>query len=214
MRHGHTAKGPSTDALEEAVSLAQHHDAVTGTAKQHVADDYNMRIAAGAQFDDGDCAAACLHADGHQQRRYLLWNRETTMLGLGGTPDPSIWTNCHVGLTEAEQVVAAALEQQLGLGSRDQHAQQQRELDSRPIVSGGGGDGGSSSFDGLGHCRLLNISVCEHTVSASRDGSGFGIVLYNPLAWRQTHYVRVPVTGNDSWTVTGTSMWAGHPLQH
>ncbi len=30
------------------MSLAQHHDAVTGTAKQHVADDYNMRVAAGA----------------------------------------------------------------------------------------------------------------------------------------------------------------------
>ena len=38
----------STDALEEAVSLAHHHDGITGTAKQHVADDYNMRIAAGA----------------------------------------------------------------------------------------------------------------------------------------------------------------------
>lgn len=40
-------EGPNTDALEEAVSLTQHHDASTGTAKQHVADDYNMRIAAG-----------------------------------------------------------------------------------------------------------------------------------------------------------------------
>lgn len=29
------------------MSLAQHHDAITGTAKQHVADDYNMRVAAG-----------------------------------------------------------------------------------------------------------------------------------------------------------------------
>ena len=26
---------PSTDALEEAVSLAHHHDGITGTAKQH-----------------------------------------------------------------------------------------------------------------------------------------------------------------------------------
>ena len=35
---------PSTDTLEEAVSLAHHHDGITGTSKQHVADDYNMRI--------------------------------------------------------------------------------------------------------------------------------------------------------------------------
>jgi alpha-mannosidase len=38
----------ATDTLEEAVSLTQHHDAITGTAKQHVANDYNKRIAKGA----------------------------------------------------------------------------------------------------------------------------------------------------------------------
>ena len=32
------------------MSLAHHHDGITGTAKQHVADDYNMRIAAGANI--------------------------------------------------------------------------------------------------------------------------------------------------------------------
>ncbi|KAL4437798.1 hypothetical protein ABPG77_005710 [Micractinium sp. CCAP 211/92] len=36
--------GPTTEALEEAVSLLQHHDAVTGTAKQHVANDYHRRV--------------------------------------------------------------------------------------------------------------------------------------------------------------------------
>lgn len=58
VRHGHKAEGSNTDALEEAVSLAQHHDAVTGTAKQHVADDYNMRIAAGARSWQTSTAAA------------------------------------------------------------------------------------------------------------------------------------------------------------
>ena len=33
--------------LEDAVSIAQHHDAVAGTAKQHVADDYSKKLAYG-----------------------------------------------------------------------------------------------------------------------------------------------------------------------
>jgi Alpha mannosidase middle domain len=33
--------------LEDAVSIAQHHDAVSGTAKQHVADDYSLKLAHG-----------------------------------------------------------------------------------------------------------------------------------------------------------------------
>ena len=36
--------GLSSDKLTKAVGLAQHHDAVTGTEKQHVANDYAMRL--------------------------------------------------------------------------------------------------------------------------------------------------------------------------
>ena len=39
--------GSATDALWRAVSLLQHHDAVTGTSKQHVAYDYAQRLSEG-----------------------------------------------------------------------------------------------------------------------------------------------------------------------
>ncbi|KAL6770979.1 hypothetical protein ACKKBF_B33465 [Auxenochlorella protothecoides x Auxenochlorella symbiontica] len=44
---GKSSGGPTTDGLEAAVSLTQHHDSITGTEKQHVANDYHERLSAG-----------------------------------------------------------------------------------------------------------------------------------------------------------------------
>lgn len=46
----------SLEALEEALGVAQHHDGVSGTARQHVANDYSRRLALGS------AAAAAAHA--------------------------------------------------------------------------------------------------------------------------------------------------------
>jgi len=40
--------GLFTSNLEDAMGIAQHHDAVSGTAKQHTTDDYSKRLALGA----------------------------------------------------------------------------------------------------------------------------------------------------------------------
>ena len=40
---------PSSDPLRRAVAVNQHHDAVTGTEKQHVAYDYAKRLAIGRE---------------------------------------------------------------------------------------------------------------------------------------------------------------------
>ncbi|XP_010249228.1 PREDICTED: alpha-mannosidase At3g26720-like [Nelumbo nucifera] len=44
---GRNNLGPKTDTLADALAIAQHHDAVTGTEKQHVANDYAKRLSMG-----------------------------------------------------------------------------------------------------------------------------------------------------------------------
>ncbi|KAH7518968.1 hypothetical protein FEM48_Zijuj09G0227800 [Ziziphus jujuba var. spinosa] len=44
---GRNNSGPNTDALADALAIAQHHDAVSGTERQHVAADYALRISLG-----------------------------------------------------------------------------------------------------------------------------------------------------------------------
>ncbi|CAN1295896.1 Probable alpha-mannosidase At5g13980 [Linum perenne] len=44
---GRSSLGPNTDSLADAMAIAQHHDAVTGTEKQHVSNDYAKRLATG-----------------------------------------------------------------------------------------------------------------------------------------------------------------------
>ncbi|CAD6212293.1 unnamed protein product [Miscanthus lutarioriparius] len=45
---GRSSLGLFTSSLEDAMGIAQHHDAISGTAKQHTTDDYSKRIAIGA----------------------------------------------------------------------------------------------------------------------------------------------------------------------
>lgn len=44
---GMSKSRPNTDSLADALAIAQHHDAVSGTEKQHVADDYAKRLSIG-----------------------------------------------------------------------------------------------------------------------------------------------------------------------
>ncbi|XP_021676963.2 alpha-mannosidase isoform X1 [Hevea brasiliensis] len=59
---GKKSTGPSTYSLGDALGIAQHHDAVTGTAKQHTTNDYAKRLAIGASEAEatGSSALSCL----------------------------------------------------------------------------------------------------------------------------------------------------------
>lgn len=120
---GRSKSGPNTDSLADALAIAQHHDAVSGTSKQHVADDYAKRLA--------------------------------------------------IGYTESEEVVAASLT---------------RLLDS---TSKSGGN--SSSYTKFEQCTLLNISYCPPSEIDLSKGKNLVIVVYNPLGWRRTDVVKIPI---------------------
>nr|POF01591.1 putative alpha-mannosidase [Quercus suber] len=56
---GRNKLGPNTDYLADALAIVQHHDAVSGTEMQHVADDYAKRLSIGYKEAE-DVAAASL----------------------------------------------------------------------------------------------------------------------------------------------------------
>ncbi|XP_042025664.1 alpha-mannosidase isoform X1 [Salvia splendens] len=59
---GKRSNGANTDSLGDALGIAQHHDAVTGTAKQHTTNDYAKRLAIGSSEAEAvvDSALSCL----------------------------------------------------------------------------------------------------------------------------------------------------------
>ncbi|KAK2984501.1 hypothetical protein RJ640_016887 [Escallonia rubra] len=63
---GRRSTGPHTFSLGDALGIAQHHDAVTGTAKQHTTNDYAKRLAIGASEAEAvvSSALSCLVSSG------------------------------------------------------------------------------------------------------------------------------------------------------
>ncbi|XP_019182706.1 PREDICTED: alpha-mannosidase-like [Ipomoea nil] len=59
---GRKSTGPNTYSLADALGIVQHHDAVSGTAKQHTTNDYAKRLAIGASESEivVNSALSCL----------------------------------------------------------------------------------------------------------------------------------------------------------
>lgn len=94
--------GPGLETLEDALAIAQHHDAITGTSKQHVANDYSKRLAQG--WDSAEAAvsqalASLLNtsADGSVFAHCPLLNaslcERTEGVAEGGSVSVLLWNN-------------------------------------------------------------------------------------------------------------------------
>lgn len=72
--------GPNTDSLEEAMAILQHHDGVSGTEKQHVADDYAQRLAeASAEAEDVINGALAWVVNGGSMSSFGIENTTTNI---------------------------------------------------------------------------------------------------------------------------------------
>ncbi|XP_035819972.1 alpha-mannosidase isoform X4 [Zea mays] len=121
---GRSSLGLFTSSLEDAMGIAQHHDAISGTAKQHTTDDYSKRIAIGASKVEKGVNAALT----------CLTNSNKTCV---------------------------------------------------------------SSVPKFSQCPLLNISYCPSTEEAISATKHLVVVVYNPLGWKRSDFIRVPVNDED-----------------
>lgn len=58
---GPMSGSPTSTLLKKAMGVAQHHDAVSGTEKQHVANDYAKRLYAGRKVCKVWVLDGCIH---------------------------------------------------------------------------------------------------------------------------------------------------------
>ncbi|KAL6905806.1 hypothetical protein ACP4OV_003407 [Aristida adscensionis] len=80
--------GLFTSSLQDAMGIAQHHDAVSGTAKQHTTDDYSKRLALGAsKVEKGvNTALTCLTSSNRTCMSSAVNFNQCTLLNISYCP--------------------------------------------------------------------------------------------------------------------------------
>lgn len=185
--------GPTTDALEEAVALMQHHDAVTGTAKQHVVNDYHQRLHSGLKEAQGVVMSGL--------ERLIRGEYRPTRSGSGSSSDGNAHRAGEGDGSWAPSAAAATASQR----RLQENVQGDAHLH---VPQGQQGQQGPNPVDGPLHlevCDWLNITACSATVHLSSAGKGILVAAYNPLGWSREAVVRVPVSTATTcgWAVTG-----------
>ncbi|WVZ05250.1 hypothetical protein V8G54_018596 [Vigna mungo] len=163
---GRDETGPNTDALADALAIAQHHDAVSGTERQHVASDYALRLSLG--YEEAERLVASALASLLNQR--LSSHRVNPV------------TRLQQAMHHSHSIITGS--------RRLWHVwpmfQSCPSAPNSPWCS--------LLQLGLDFCPLLNISYCPPSETTLVNGKSLVIVVYNPLAWKREDVIRIPIS--------------------
>ncbi len=208
-------------------SSKQHHDAITGTAKQAVANDYHRLLSVGrdaaAKVVEGSLLRLLLADDEAAGQRASVSSKASGSAATAGEQSAAQWS------AAVATAVAAAARRLLAWGSgggslRHHFLQEQLRSQHDQKVAEDGKEGpeqeqqqeeakttaaatGALSIT-LSQCPLLNASTCPATMQEQLPSGGFLVVVYNPLAVGRTGAVQLPVPDapdGGSWVVQGES---------
>ncbi|KAJ9676509.1 hypothetical protein PVL29_021837 [Vitis rotundifolia] len=87
---GRNESGPTTDSLADALAIVQHHDAVTGTEKQHVSDDYAKRLSIGYKEAEEVVAASISYITGSDGGSPITKFEQCPLLNISYCPPSEI----------------------------------------------------------------------------------------------------------------------------